>query len=158
MIDFYQVFHFLLFSVIAGLVGTVGMTLVLNGITRTGITNAKMVEAVGSLFTKSRESAGRVGSILHIVSGVTFGILYTLIMIAPKEGLSPGMVVGFGIILGLIHGLMVCFFLVAMIAETHPLEEFRSAGFAVGLAHLVSHIIYGLLVGAVIAASGIASP
>jgi hypothetical protein len=158
MIDFYQVFHFLLFSVIAGLVGTVGMTLALNGITKSGITNANMVVAVGSLFTKSRDAAGRVGGILHVVSGIIFGVLYTLIMIAPAEGLNAKMVVGFGVILGLIHGLMVCFFLVAMIAEAHPLEEFRSAGFAVGLAHLAGHVVFGLLVGAVIAISGIAGP
>ena len=147
-----------MFSVIAGLIGTVGMTLALNGISRTGITNANMVIAVGSLFTKTRENAGRVGGILHVVSGLIFGVLYTLIMIAPAEGLAPGMVVGFGVILGVIHGLMVCFFLVAMIAETHPLEEFRSVGFTVGLAHLAAHVVYGTLVGGVIAFSGIASP
>lgn len=158
MVDFSQVVDYLVWSILAGAVGTGGLTLTLFLVTKSGVTNARMVVAVGSLFTKSLDSADRVGTILHGVSGIIFGMLYTLVMIAPEAGLPFAHLVWIGGGLGFIHGLMVCFFLVAMIAEAHPLKEFQSAGVAVGLAHLLGHIVYGFLVGLMIAVSGIATP
>ena len=46
------------------------------------------------------------------------------------------------------------FVLVAAVAESHPLPEFREAGFSVAVAHWFGHIIYGLMVGAVIGLIG----
>jgi hypothetical protein len=37
-----------------------------------------------------------------------------------------------------------------MVAEHHPLPEFREVGVAVAAAHLVGHIIYGLVVGMIL--------
>jgi hypothetical protein len=62
---------------------------------------------------------------------------------------------GLGVMLGLFNGLVVSFALVALVAENHPLEHFQKAGSEVVLAHMVGHIIYGLIVGAVIGIAGI---
>ena len=158
MVDFNLAVAFLLTAVFAGLLGTAGMTLTLYSITRSGITNARMVFAVGSLMTRSRDSALTVGSVFHIILGLVFGILYTLAMLAFPDGLTNTQMIFVGLGLGFIHGLMVSMLLVAMVAEFHPLEEFREAGFAVGIAHLVGHMVYGLLVGAGVAIAGIAGP
>ena len=158
MVDFWQAFGFLLTAVFAGLLGTGGMTLVLFLITRSGLTNARMVFAVGSLFTRSHDSALVVGSVLHITSGLAFGMIYTLAMLAFPAGLNGIELIFVGLGFGFIHGLMVAFFLVAMVADFHPLEEFREAGIAVGMSHLIGHMVYGLLVGAGVAITGIAGP
>ena len=154
MVELPQVLPFLVYSILAGLVGTAGMTLLLYVITKSGIANARMVFAVGSLFTRSTESALLVGSTLHVISGVIFGMLYTLVfeIMAP---MTAERVIQVGLFLGFCHGILICFGLVAAIAEEHPLEEFREAGFSVGVAHLLAHLAYGLLVGLVIAISGI---
>jgi hypothetical protein len=39
------------------------------------------------------------------------------------------------------------FVLMAVVAERHPVERFRSAGPEVGAAHILGHVAYGLGVG-----------
>lgn len=151
------ILRFLIFSILAGLLGTGAMTLFMTALTRSGATNARMVFAVGSLLTRSSERAVLVGGILHILSGITFGVIYTLILFAVAEAGSAGIgaMVFTGLITGLVHGIMVSFFLVASVSDQHPLEEFREVGIAVALAHLVGHVLYGLVIGALINVSGL---
>ena len=46
--------------------------------------------------------------------------------------------------------MLVSLMLVWVVCEAHPLEEFREAGFAVGLAHFAGHVAYGAVVGLII--------
>lgn len=114
-----------------------------------------MVVAVGSLFTHSRKRATEVGMFIHMFSGVTFGVLYTwaLMAIGPS---SFGVVFLFGLLMGGVHGVFVAIFLVAAVSDFHPLDEFKDAGFGVGMAHGLAHVIYGGLVGIIIGLSGLA--
>lgn len=156
MKDISIVLEFLLFTIVAGVVGTGGMTFVMYLINKMGLTNAKMVIAIGSIITKTRENAIRVGLIVHFTAGIFFAILYTVFFsVYGLEGLLKFVGVGFGF--GFIHGFVMSFILVIAVAEHHPLEEFRDAGFAVALAHVVGHMVYGTLVGLVIGLSGILS-
>ena len=149
-----HIIEFLLFSVIAGVVGTGGMTFVMYLINKMGVTNARMVIAIGSIMTKTRENAIRVGLIMHFTAGVIFAILYTIFFsVYGISGLLQFVGVGFGF--GFIHGFVMSFILVIAVAEHHPLEEFRDAGFAVAIAHVAGHLVYGTLVGLVIGLSGI---
>jgi len=149
-----EIIQFLLFSAVAGVIGTGGMTFIMYLVNKMGITNARMVIAIGSLLTKTRENAIRVGLIMHFTAGVIFAILYTLFF--SLYGIS-GIIqlVGFGFGFGFIHGFIMSFILVIAVAEHHPLEEFRDAGFPVAIAHVVGHMVYGTLVGLVIGLSGI---
>jgi hypothetical protein len=149
-----HVIEFLLFSIVAGVVGTGGMTFVMYLINKMGVTNARMVIAIGSILTKTRENAIRVGLIMHFTAGVIFAILYTIFFsVYGISGIWQFLGVGFGF--GFIHGFVMSFILVIAVAEHHPLEEFRQAGFAVAVAHVVGHLVYGTLVGLVIGLSGI---
>jgi hypothetical protein len=151
-----HVIEFLLFSIVAGVVGTGGMTFVMYLINKMGVTNARMVIAIGSILTKTRENAIRVGLIMHFTAGVIFAILYTIFFsVYGISGIWQFLGVGFGF--GFIHGFVMSFILVIAVAEHHPLEEFRQAGFAVAVAHVVGHLVYGTLVGLVIGLSGILS-
>ena len=145
---------FLFFSVLAGLIGTAGLTFFLSVLTRSGAVKAPMVVALGSLFTHSRKRAHEVGLFVHLFSGITFGVMYTWVLMAVGAS-SFGAIFLFGLLLGGVHGVFVAIFLVATVSDFHPLEEFRDAGFGVGLAHGVAHVIYGGLVGLIIGMSGL---
>jgi len=136
-------------AVVAGVLGGLGMIGAMRLITRAEWAHYDMVAAVGSLVTRSRLNAVRAGLIIHTVSAVVFALLYTLAM--AKFGLAhlPTSIFA-GILFGVVHGIIVSILLVWVVAEEHPLEEFRSAGFAVGLVHFAGHLVYGAIVGLII--------
>jgi len=133
-------------ALIAGLLGGVGMIAVMKLITRAQWAHYDMIVAIGSLVTKSRENALRMGLIIHAISAVVFAFLYTLAM--AKFGLIhlPTSIFA-GLLIGFIHGFVISILLVWVVAEQHPLQEFQSAGFAVGLVHFAGHLAYGAIVG-----------
>jgi hypothetical protein len=140
---------FIMMALVSGIIATVGMTIVLIAITKSGLANADMVRAVGSLFTKSLDSAFKVGIVIHTSVGIIFGILYTFVITAfDVQGFLSN--AGAGILIGFIHGAVVSFMLVAAVAEHHPLKEFQEAGFSVAAAHWAAHLLYGLLIGIVL--------
>jgi len=145
---------FLGYSAVAGVLGALAMAVVIWLITRAGWARGDMVLAVGSLLTRSRESARLVGGILHALSGVGFAMVYTVAMMALHLARFPVAVyagIGFGIFHGMVVGLMLCW----LVADQHPLAEFKEAGLAVGVSHLAGHVAYGLVVGVVIGFSGL---
>jgi uncharacterized membrane protein YagU involved in acid resistance len=141
---------FLLTSIVAGVIGGLAMEATLWIIGKAGWAKADMVVALGSLLTRSRENAWRVGATIHFLAAIGFAMAYTMLM--EKLGythmpfsLMFGAAVGFG------HGLIVSLGLVWVVAEQHPLEEFNEAGLAIGLSHIVGHVVYGAAVGLVVA-------
>jgi hypothetical protein len=141
---------FILTALAAGVLGGLAMEGVLWIIGRSGWAKADMIVALGSMFTKSRESAWRIGAILHLVSAIAFAIVYTLLLIALGATEMPWSA-ALGIGIGFLHGLIVSLGLVWVVAEQHPLEEFNEAGLAIGLSHIVGHVAYGAVVGLVVA-------
>ena len=133
-------------SLVAGIIATTGMTLLLITITKSGIANADMVRAIGSLFTKSHKKAVSTGLLIHTTTGIIFSFIYIFIIQAFNVH-GFGSNVGSGLLIGFIHGAVVSFLLVAVVAEHHPLKEFQKAGFSVAAAHWAAHILFGLLVG-----------
>lgn len=148
------IFHFLSASITAGVLGTTVMTAFFYYISRVAkIVNAKMVTAIGSVFTKETTEAWKVGLFLHYVSGIAFAMVYTFVFsLFQLEGMLFHGLVGLGFGFG--HGFVMSFILVATVAEHHPLEEFRDAGVEVAVAHLVGHVFYGVVVGLTIGFSG----
>ncbi len=136
-------------TVVAGIAGTLCMSVLMSIIHSTGIANADMIRAIGSMFTRSYENSFTLGVVIHFLFGIIIAFIYVLLI----NLLSPGSV-GYSILtggmIGLFHGVAVAFLLVIAVAEHHPLEQFRNAGVEVAVAHLVGHIVYGLIVGAVV--------
>jgi hypothetical protein len=115
-----------------------------------GWAKANMVTALGSLITRKRDNAFRVGATIHLCAAIVFAVLYAAIMVRLGfTRLPAAMMLGGGI--GFVHGLIVSLGLVWVVAEQHPLEEYTDAGLAIGLSHLVGHVAYGLVVGFVVA-------
>ncbi len=138
----------ILLILISGLLATGVMSVTLYLIHWRGLAEADMIRAVGSIITRKESNAMPVGLALHFFLGVIFAFLYVVIWSTlPIDTFSHYVILG--LITGFAHGLVVSFMLVILIAEHHPLERFQQAGMGIALAHLVGHIVYGLLVGIV---------
>lgn len=142
--------NFLVYAALAGLFGALAMTAAMRAISRTRVGAGDMIEAVGSLLTRSRENAKLVGAIMHAVSAVAFGQIYTALLVGLEANAWPGgLFAGLG--LGVFHGIVVSLTLVWLVADHHPLPEYRQAGPAVFLEHFAGHAAYGAVVGLVVA-------
>jgi hypothetical protein len=63
--------------------------------------------------------------------------------------------IALGGMIGFAHSVAFGFTQVVAVAKHHPLEQFRSAGLEVAVAHMFGHVIYGVLIGAVVGLTGI---
>ncbi|MFT3867153.1 MAG: hypothetical protein QM715_01525 [Nibricoccus sp.] len=141
---------FLFFASLAGLLGAAAMTVTMWAISSTRWARTNMIVAVGSLLTKSRDNAFLVGLFLHGISAVVFGIVYGLLLLAVGLANWPAALFAGGG-LGVFHGLVVSLSLCWLVAEQHPVEEFRHVSIAVAFTHFVGHVVYGAVVGLVVA-------
>ncbi|HEY1793928.1 MAG TPA: hypothetical protein VGG34_13515 [Opitutaceae bacterium] len=139
-------------AVLGGLLGGAAMLAVMRLITRANWARFDMVAAVGSLVTRSRANARPAGLLLHAASAVVFGLLYAAGLWGFNVAELPASLYA-GILIGIVHGTVISLTLVWIVAEQHPLEEFREAGIAVGLVHFAGHVAYGAVVGLVIGLS-----
>lgn len=141
--------QYLMVSAVAGVAGAFAMNGFMRLVTRSGEVEVNMIEALASLFTGRLDNALRVGTAIHLGSGVFFGLVYALLMIwIQPGGLPRTLFLGLGF--GFFHGLLVAYFLMFMVAERHPIEKYRKATFSVGLVHLIGHVVYGAVVGLII--------
>jgi uncharacterized membrane protein YagU involved in acid resistance len=144
----------ILLTILAGILGTAGMTFVMWLITRSGLANADMMRAIGSIYTRAYENSLLLGFIVHFTIGIIIAFVYTAFLSIFLLRSIPALI-GLGGMLGLLHGLAVSFALVSLVAEHHPLDQFRKAGSEVVVAHMAGHIVYGMIVGIVIGITNI---
>ncbi len=136
----------------AGLVGTACMSAVMWSIHYAGTANADMVRAIGSFFTKKMETAFIPGVITHIIFGVMFAFPYVFLISLAPHILIASIVTGGAV--GFFHGYLVGFLLVSLVAQKHPLPQFREAGISVAAAHVFGHLVYGVGIGVIIGLYG----
>jgi len=144
----------LIFTALAGVIGTAGMSIALWGVSHAGIANAAMIRAIGSLFTHSYEDSFGLGLTVHFIVGIILAFVYVA-LISLLEPVSLAGAIAYGGMIGLAHGVAFGFLLVIAVAEHHPLERFRNAGLEVAVAHLFGHVVYGVLVGLVVGLTGV---
>ena len=143
---------YLLTSLVAGVLGGLAMELAMWLIGRAGHVKGDMILALGSLLSKSRENAHRVGLVIHATAAVGFALVYALLMVTLGYTHMPmSLMLGLGV--GVMHGLLVSLMLVWVVADHHPLEEFKEADLFVGLSHFAGHVAYGGMVGLVVGLS-----
>jgi len=141
-------------SIISGILGAAGMSIVMSFIHSAKFANADMIRAIGSIYTRSLDNSFTPGLVTHFIIGALISFVYVgLITIMSPP--SPIISIVIGGMIGLFHGVAVGFLLVVAVAEYHPLKKFQEAGVEVAIAHLVGHVIYGVIVGAVIGYTGI---
>lgn len=140
---------YIVLPILAGFIATAGITLTLWLINKTGWTNADMVRAIGSLFTKDINNSLRIGLFVHFVGGIIISGVYLHILSILKLTLIIEYLL-VGSILGFVHGFILSFGIV-IFAEHHPVKEFQEADFEVAIAHILGHVAYGLIIGAIFA-------
>ncbi len=141
-------------TLLAGMVATACMSVAMWAIHSLGLSRADMIRALGSLLTKRIENALLPGMVTHFLSGVMFAFPYAIVIGSFPLGPWWSFLTA-GAILGLFHGFVVGFLLVAFVAENHPLSEFREVGVSVAAAHVAGHVVYGAVVGLVCWGTGI---
>jgi len=140
-------FVILLFSLLGGALAAWIMNLFMAKVGKTGDGDSvNMIKALGSFYTGNLEGAERLGTLIHIASGLFFGLLYGLIFLAANMAYLPqSMFLGLGF--GLLHGIIVCYALMIYMGERHPLDQYRNVTLQVGIIHLLGHLIFGIMVG-----------
>ncbi|MEQ8350796.1 MAG: hypothetical protein RH862_04885 [Leptospiraceae bacterium] len=133
-------------TVVAGLIATLGMSVVMYSIHAMGVANADMIRALGSLITRTKEKALPAGLIAHLISGMMFAFPYAIIISSFPQA-SGATAPSLGALLGLFHGFVFSFIMIALVAENHPLDEYKKVGVSVAIAHIAGHVAYGVLIG-----------
>ena len=110
---------YLLTALVAAVLGGVAMELVMWIIAKAGLAKGDMILALGSLLTKRRENAYRVGFIVHTSAALGFALLYTLLLVTLHVSDMPqSMMLGLGV--GVLQGILVSLMLIWIVAEQHP--------------------------------------
>jgi hypothetical protein len=136
-------------SLVAGVLGGLAMEFAMWLISRAGLVKGDMMLALGSLITKSRDNAYRVGFFVHAIAAFGFALVYTLLMVTlGYTQLPQSLMLGLGVGVG--HGILVSLMLVWVVSDHHPLAEFKDADLLVGLSHFAGHVAYGGVVGLVV--------
>lgn len=110
------------------------------------IGNIDIVPAVGALITGKVENAYGLGYLIHFTSGILFAYIYWGLLVALSLPLN---VWTFGLA-GLIHGVIIMLLVSIVIMEHHPIARYHERGPMTGLAQLLAHIIYGVIVGLIV--------
>ena len=139
-------------ALVAGVLGGLAMVWTMGLISRASHAKGDMILALGSLLTKSRDNAYHVGLVVHATAAVGFALVYSLLMVTLGcTHLPMSLMLGLGV--GVLHGLLVSLMLVWVVADRHPLEEFKEADLMIGLSHFAGHVAYGAVVGLVVGLS-----
>jgi uncharacterized membrane protein YagU involved in acid resistance len=129
-----------------GLVAAFTMNLFMRSVSATFSKRVDMVIALGSYFTGRTDNAANIGTLIHSVTGIIFGILYFLILHAMNALIFP-YALFLGIAFGFFHGLIMSYVLMFIASERHPVEAYRKATLEEGMLHLIGHIIFGAVAG-----------
>lgn len=133
---------------LCGLTATFAMTVFMQWVHKAGYANADMVRAIGSLITKNYEKAFWPGVLIKFSTGALFGLLYAgVASVLPVPEITDSVLVIAMTSIGSFHGLAVGVLLTILVAEHHPLEQYRNAGGGVVLTHVLGHLVFGLVLG-----------
>ncbi len=139
----------LLLTLLIGFAATAAMSLFLYLAHASGLVNADMIRALGSMITKRLENSVVPGLVTHFIAGAMFAFPYAILLTLLRTD-SVGIGGAVGALAGFFHGFVFSFVLIAMVAESHPIERFRKVGRSVAVVHILAHVVYGLAMGLLI--------
>lgn len=138
-----------LMTCLVGVAATSLMTFTLYFFHWQGFANGDMLRALGSVITRKYENSFKPGLAIHLIGGILFALIYVFVwsMFPEIASASVARHILLGAFCGFAQGLVTSISLVVFVAEHHPLEQFRVAGFNVAIVHLFAHVVYGATVG-----------
>ena len=128
-------------AIIAGSTGRMAMLLLIYGGPLIGLPRIDVVSALGSLAAPNKQDAVMLGGAIHFTMGILFAMVY-----AALWSLGIGSPVWWwGLIFGLVHGMLVIVSLYVVLRRYPQLSEILN-GLPVMAAILLNHMVFGLVV------------
>ncbi|MDF1501268.1 MAG: hypothetical protein P1P76_12445 [Anaerolineales bacterium] len=128
-------------SIIAGLVGTLLMTLLMYMAPSMGMPKMDIIGMLGTMFTSGERAARALGTVMHFMMGAVFGIAYAFLW---NVGVgSPTWV--WGLIFGAGHT-VVALLTMPLMMGMHPRPPEMESGPRMMLGSLMGHLVFGLVV------------
>ncbi|TMD45356.1 MAG: hypothetical protein E6I90_07455 [Chloroflexi bacterium] len=128
-------------AIIAGSTGRMAMLLLIYGGPLIGLPRIDVVSALGSLAAPNKQDAVTLGGAIHFTMGILFAIIY-----ASLWSLGIGSATWWwGLIFGLVHGMLVIVSLYVVLHRYPQLSEVLN-GLPVMVAILLNHMVFGLVV------------
>jgi len=143
---------FVIYSTLAGIIGALGMIFVINLFSRFAWTRVNIIKALGSLFGRPPKQSLTLGIIFHLIAGMIFAMFYSTILLI-TDVQHPAITIIVTTILGFLHGIVASLIFVVGAVLSDPEGEIRKVQFSGGPVYFFAHIIYGFLVGVVLAIS-----
>jgi uncharacterized membrane protein YagU involved in acid resistance len=128
-------------AIIAGLVGTLVMTILMYLAPLMGMPKMDIIGMLGTMFSTNRGTARIIGIIVHFMMGAVFGIIYAFLW---SLGIgSPTWV--WGLIFGFVHAIL---FMIAMpvMMNMHPCPPEMERNTLSVVGQLMGHMAFGLVV------------
>lgn len=137
-------------TVIAGIIATAAMTAFVASFKQLRIAPVNGLRAIGAGMMGSRDYGLSAGLALHFTFGIIFAFVYRgAIAFVGSEAGSFAYFLGPAI--GFFHGIVSMMLLVILVAEHHPLHRYRESGLGVPGIYLAAHVLYGTVLGLVLA-------
>ena len=128
-------------AIIAGSTGRMAMLLLIYGGPLIGLPRIDVVSALGSLAAPNKQDAVTLGGAIHFTMGILFAMVYAALW---SLGIgSPTW--WWGLIFGLVHGMLVIVSLYVVLHRYPQLSEILN-GLPVVAAILLNHMVFGLVV------------
>jgi hypothetical protein len=137
-------------AIIAGIVGTIVITMVMEMAPKMGMPKMDMVGMLGAMF--SPQSNRTLGLVIHLMMGVVFAIVYALLwnLGIGTQGLLWGAIFGIGhwLVAGSMMGGMPMMHagIKAGVIEAPGIFMLKNGGLMAFMGGLMGHIIFGLVV------------
>lgn len=135
-------------TLFAGTLGIAGMSLLLLLSTRSGFIKTDMIREIGSIYTKSYDSALLPGAAMHLAAGAVIALIY-IAFVSPFFSCSIVSSIGMGAVTGLLCGIAVSSLLLVLIKKHYPIKHLHEFSFEVAAVYLIGCAVYGVILGVV---------
>ena len=128
-------------AIIAGSTGRMAMLLLIYGGPIIGLPRIDVVSTLGSLAAPNKQDAVTLGGAMHFTMGILFAIIYAALW---SVGIgSPTW--WWGLIFGVIHGILVILLLLVVMRKFPQQPELLN-GLPMMVAVMLNHMVFGLVV------------
>lgn len=145
-------------AIVAGILGSLAMLMVIYGGRAMGMTSMDLLKTLGTMMSPKAE--GRtvygIGLMVHLMMGAGLGLAHAGVLHAIGPS-SDGGALGWGIVIGLVHGAVVTMIMPMMLTMAHPLVKsgempapgqlMTGFGKMTPAGMLMAHAVFGLVTG-----------
>jgi hypothetical protein len=145
-------------AIVAGIVGSLAMLMVIYGGRAMGMTSMDLLKTLGTMVSPKADGQKvyGIGLMVHLMMGAGLGLAHAGVLHAIGPS-SDGGALGWGIVIGLVHGAVVTMIMPMMLTMAHPLVKsgempapgqlMTGFGKMTPAGMLMAHAVFGLVTG-----------